>query len=191
MRSRAAGKERARLEALRPALATSPGTAERAAAITAAAAAGGVSKNTVRRWIARHEWRGIVGLARKRRADAGTRRAIAWMALDQRLRAAGRTDQEIGKLAERVRRHVRGLLASTSASSALVAQACIGFVAQQLRYAGITVSQSDLLTVCRPSVAFVRAERQARLDFWTSARTGSTSRCSCPGRARGYGASTF
>lgn len=130
VRSRAAGKERARLEALRPALATSPGTAERAAAITAAAAAGGVSKNTVRRWIARHERRGIVGLARKRRADAGTRRAFAWMALDQRLRAAGRTDQEIGELAERVRRHVRGLLASTSASSALVAQACIGFVAQ-------------------------------------------------------------
>jgi hypothetical protein len=154
---------RRRPDLIEPVLATTPGTPERALAIAEATEKGRVSQATVRRWLARHEELGVIGLARKRRADAGAGRAIAWLALDQRLRAAGLTDQEIAEPAERIRRHVRGLLASSSASSALIAQNSIGFVAQQLRAAGASVSQDDLISICRPSAEFVRAERQARL----------------------------
>jgi hypothetical protein len=168
-------KTQVRLALMDPVLATAPGSPERSAAIASAAASGRISAMTVRRWLVRHEELGVVGLACKRRADAGAGRAIAWLALDQRLRAAGLTDQEIRDLAERIRGHVRGLLASTSASSAMIAHACIGFVAQQLRAAGASVSQDDLIAACRPSAEFVRAERQARLP---AGSRPSTSRAS-------------
>jgi hypothetical protein len=154
---------RDQLALLRPVLATEPATAARAAATTEAAARGRISESTVRRWLERHQRLGIAGLSRRRRADAGAAKGITWRSLDRKLRAAGRTDQEIAELAERIRRHVRGLLADTSASRAMIAHISIGFVAEQLRAAGATVAQDETIAVCRPSAEFVRAERRFRL----------------------------
>jgi hypothetical protein len=155
-------KARERMAALRPVLATEPGTRERSLAI-ANAAADGMSASQVRYWLKRYQRLGLVGLARKRRGDAGEAKAIAWRTLDATMREAGRSDQEIADLAERICRHVRGLLSATSASAAMIAHASIGFVAQELRAAGVIVAQDELIGVCRPSARFVRAERQARL----------------------------
>ena len=153
---------RIRLALIEPVLATAPGTPG-GDGYRRRRGKGRVSEATVRRWLARHENSASLaspasaGRTGEGRAIPGSRSTRGCSMLGEATRSSPSSPSR--SRAPRCRPVDFGI----GERGYMMAQACIGFVAQRLRAAGAVVSRDDLIAVCRPSAEFVRAERQARL----------------------------
>ncbi len=61
-----------------------------------------IPERTIRSWVASYEARGMIALARSRRADRGKARVIAWRAFDKAMDRAGVSEEAQRKTAEKI-----------------------------------------------------------------------------------------
>lgn len=97
----------------------SPG---RTQAIRELSARVGVHSETLRKWVARLESQGYIGLAKKARADRGKRRVQVNRAFDRAARAEGLDDAALERIKADLVRYVRSLNASSEAPTSINGQ---------------------------------------------------------------------
>jgi hypothetical protein len=154
-----------------------PGSRERAAKLRAVAAyatfptgakAGQpIAERTLRKWCesleAREAGPGAVRLlpaARKRRADAGLSRVIAWREWDRAMTAAGVPEERQREIAGALHREVKGLWKAGEASAANIAFSMAPRCRDFLEEAGVVLPEDAMVNLCRMPVHF--AERSDR-----------------------------
>lgn len=98
-----------RFRAIEPALEHPRGSAERAAALRAAEAAGAGDLRTLQRWLADYERHGLAGLARKRPANAGRARVVISRPFDEAALAAGASRQTLENLGRAIEAKVKAI----------------------------------------------------------------------------------
>jgi hypothetical protein len=101
-----------RLQIATHALAKTPRSADRARAVSSAAAQCGRSQRTVNRWISNYEAHGVRGLGRRMPSNAGQPRVLVSRVFDRACRDAGHDQAVVKDVAAIVHKSLKGLWAS-------------------------------------------------------------------------------
>jgi len=116
---------------------------------------------TLKSWFTHYAKYGVVALRRKRRADAGKRRAMISAKWDAATKSL--PPEERYAIVEEIELHIRSLYAAGAPGRRQVANLATGKLIDLTRAAGIKMTQSEALDVCRVPERFTYRWRNYQL----------------------------
>lgn len=125
-----------------------------------------VAERTIRAWVAEYEKAGLAAVKRKRRADRGLARVIAWRAWDDAMEAAGVPIERQREIASRLDALVRGHWKAGAASAANIQFDMAPECRDLALAAGVTQEGPAMAALCRIPLHYIgaRERRRARVE---------------------------
>jgi hypothetical protein len=125
-----------------------------------------VAGRTIRAWVAEYEKAGLSAVKRKRRADRGLARVIAWGAWDDAMTAAGVSAERQREIAARLDGLVRGHWKAGAASAANIQFDMAPECRELAETAGIALEGPAMAALCRMPLHYIgaRERRRARVE---------------------------